>query len=69
MPLYEYKCKNCEEVFEHLSLVHDDLPAECPKCHCKEFTRVPSVGGGFIFIGEGFYATAYPKKETEKSDE
>jgi len=69
MPLYEYKCSSCNEVFEYLSLVHDDLPTECPKCHCKDFVRVPSVGGGFIFIGEGFYETTYKKKSIERVED
>jgi len=33
MPLYEYYCENCEEVFEALrSLSSSDNPVPCPKC-------------------------------------
>jgi len=33
MPLYEYYCENCDEVFETLrSLSASEEPATCPKC-------------------------------------
>ena len=33
MPLYEYYCENCDEVFEALrSVSASDEPSPCPKC-------------------------------------
>ncbi|MFZ2445335.1 MAG: zinc ribbon domain-containing protein [Syntrophobacteraceae bacterium] len=31
MPLYEYKCRECGNVFERLVIGRDEL-VECPKC-------------------------------------
>lgn len=69
MPIYEYKCQQCQEVFEYLQLTHDDLPGKCPKCECTELVRVPSVGGGFIFIGEGFYETLKRKNRPKEEQD
>ena len=36
MPLYEYYCENCDDVFEALrSVSASDEPAPCPKCGAK----------------------------------
>ena len=40
MPLYEYYCENCGEVFEALrSVSASDKPAPCPKCD-REAERI-----------------------------
>ncbi len=31
MPLYEYRCKECGNVFERL-LIGESEPVECPRC-------------------------------------
>ena len=38
MPIYEFKCKKCETVFDFL-FMPSDLATKCPKCgetHTKE---------------------------------
>jgi putative FmdB family regulatory protein len=32
MPIYEYKCENCNHAFEKLVFTGDDEGVECPKC-------------------------------------
>lgn len=32
MPLFEYRCKKCGHVFEHLAAHASDHPKRCPKC-------------------------------------
>jgi putative FmdB family regulatory protein len=32
MPIFEYKCKECEEKFDHLVLSANQAPPVCPKC-------------------------------------
>lgn len=32
MPLYEFKCKNCQEEFESLKKFSDTTLPSCPKC-------------------------------------
>jgi putative FmdB family regulatory protein len=44
MPIYEFKCKKCNERFEAIRPVGDtgrDL--ECPACGAKSPEKVPSV--------------------------
>ena len=52
MPLYEYKCKECEEEFEALVSFKDaDSGIKCPRCDSEKTDRLLSVfsaavGGG-----------------------
>ncbi|MBU0609722.1 MAG: zinc ribbon domain-containing protein [Armatimonadetes bacterium] len=55
MPVYEYQCKRCSNVFEKLvSRDQRDTPGPCPECHCARSQRMMSVfaghtsGGGSI---------------------
>jgi len=32
MPIYEYQCKKCGYIFEHLARTLADIARECPKC-------------------------------------
>jgi len=42
MPIYEYRCTDCESTFEaFVRPGHDD--AECPSCHGDRLTREMSV--------------------------
>ena len=40
MPLYEYRCKQCEHEFE--ALVLPKLTAECPECQSTDLERLLS---------------------------
>ena len=44
MPLYEFKCSKCGELFE-LLIMNSDETAEmkCPACQCTDFERVISA--------------------------
>ena len=44
MPIYEFKCTQCEEFFEVIVMGSgDDKEIDCPKCKSKEFQRVVST--------------------------
>lgn len=58
MPLYEYRCDNCNHVFEKFHEV-GGLPGPCPKCGGPPRRIFTSVG--LIFKGSGFHATDYRK--------
>lgn len=32
MPIYDYKCQDCEHEFHKLQSVHSEVTLECPKC-------------------------------------
>ncbi len=43
MPIYEFKCSQCEEFFEVIVRASDDdTSVACPKCKSTEFERVVS---------------------------
>ena len=54
MLTYEYRCTQCEHVFDCLQRVGDAAPA-CPKCGSP--TRKVFSSVGLIFKGKGFYST------------
>ena len=41
MPLYQYKCQDCETDFEMLVNRGDEV--ECPKCQSKDLDKQPSM--------------------------
>jgi putative FmdB family regulatory protein len=65
MPTYEYKCSECEEVFEVFQKITDDPLKTCQVCG-GELKRLISGGMGVIFKGSGFYTTDY-KNSAHKS--
>ncbi|MGB5984925.1 MAG: zinc ribbon domain-containing protein [Desulfobacterales bacterium] len=44
MPIFEFKCQDCQRVFEELVLRDDDPPARCPACGRGDICRVLSSG-------------------------
>jgi putative FmdB family regulatory protein len=69
MPTYEYKCLECDEVFEEFQKITDPPVTQCKKCGGK-VKRLISGGSGLLFKGSGFYITDYRsdsyKKEASK---
>ena len=54
MPLYDYKCKQCDKRFEIEQSIHDDPKTKCSECD-GEIVRLISGGVGISFKGSGFY--------------
>lgn len=52
MPIFEYQCQECREIFESLQLSRDrEEDTECPHCGSDQTERIVStfatgVGGG-----------------------
>ena len=42
MPIFEYKCKVCGEVFDHLVLSKNQQPPVCPKCGAENPAKLVS---------------------------
>ena len=59
MPIYEYRCKNCDNLFNMLQNHNDDEP-DCPVCG-SEVMRIFSPIG-LRFKGFGFHSTDYGKR-------
>ena len=60
MPIYEYKCPQCGNVFSSIQRpsVGVDLSCVCPKCF-QPAEKILSVPAPPNFVGPGFYATDY----------
>jgi len=45
MPMYDFRCKNCDEVFEELVFTSDtpDEEIKCPKCGKNKSERLLSA--------------------------
>ena len=67
MPTYEYKCSQCEELFEFFQKMSDEPIKTCPVCN-GELNRLISGGMGVIFKGSGFYTTDYKNKSHKTFD-
>ncbi len=65
MPTYEYRCLSGHK-FDLFQSMSDEPDAECPQCG-ERGERLLSGGAGFIFKGEGFYATDYRSEEYKKA--
>ncbi len=59
MPLYEYRCSNCGNVFEKIQSFNAPEHLECPKCagRSERLLSAPAIQ----FKGSGFYLTDYGK--------
>lgn len=58
MPIYEYRCKDCNHQFEALLLSKEPEPTECPACQSHEVARKVSASS-FQLNGTGWYQTDY----------
>lgn len=55
MPLYTYRCNECDHEFQARQRMVDDPLTECPICGGSVRRIVSSVG--VVFKGSGFYVT------------
>jgi putative FmdB family regulatory protein len=53
MPIYEFKCLGCGNVFEFLKLKKESEEAamKCPKCKSEEVERILSTVNAFVSSG------------------
>ena len=60
MPIYEYRCKQCGEVFEAFQKINDSPLSECRFCRGKVEQLISHTS--FQLKGSGWYLTDYAKK-------
>ena len=79
MPIYVYRCSNCNFEFEHNQKFSDPHLKRCPECGKLTLNKV-FTPATVIYKGSGFYSTdhrsssgstpaASPKKKEEKNPE
>lgn len=61
MPLRDYKCESCGEVWEELRRDQSD-PETCKQCGAEKPKRLVSTSTGFILKGNGWFASDYKGK-------
>jgi putative FmdB family regulatory protein len=70
MPIYEYRCKECEHEVESLQKLSDPPLVTCPACGKPALQKLVSAAG-FQLKGSGWYVTDFRggaggAKKTEK---
>jgi len=67
VPIYEYRCPDCEYTFELKQSMKDDAVAACEKCG-KSVGRIISAPA-IMFKGSGWYITDYSDKMKPPTEE
>jgi putative FmdB family regulatory protein len=71
VPIYEYKCNQCEHLFEILQKISDGPAKTCPECGEDSLRKLVSAAA-FRLKGTGWYETDFkdkkPEKETKKTN-
>jgi putative FmdB family regulatory protein len=62
VPIYEYKCSKCNEVFEAFQKISDLPLTECKFCGSKVEQLISQTS--FQLKGSGWYLTDYAKKSS-----
>ena len=65
MPLYEYKCKNCNKTFEVLQKINSEPLEKCIHCNGKVEKLISA--SSFQLKGSGWYLTDYKNKSKPDS--
>ena len=70
MPIYDYKCSNCDYKLEVIQKISDKPKVVCPKCNKKSLKKLISAPS-FRLKGGGWYETDFKtgsKKNLVQSD-
>ncbi len=62
MPIYEYKCPQCNDVFEEWVKSHAQT-AECPNCKAEAVQIISNTT--FVLKGGGWYVTEYGNRKND----
>jgi putative FmdB family regulatory protein len=65
MPIYEFECPDCDELFERLQKLSDPDPTVCPTCG-KGRVKRRLTAPAFRLAGSGWYETDFKKDGDKK---
>jgi putative FmdB family regulatory protein len=68
MPIYEYRCIQCEYRLEKLQKMNDIPLKECPNCHQSSLKKLISAAA-FKLKGKGWYETDFKKSNDKKIEQ
>lgn len=57
MPIYEYSCKECKQIFEDWQKDYEEHEIPCPVCGGSASRLISSTS--FVLKGGGWYASGY----------
>jgi len=60
MPIYEFRCKKCQNQIEVYQKISDKPPTRCKKCGGRLEKQISRTS--VQFKGEGWYVTDYARK-------
>ena len=66
MPIYEYRCQDCNHEFERMQKFSDPPVAVCPTCDGSVQKLISR--SAFHLKGSGWYVTDYGRNEGQKSE-
>lgn len=61
MPIYEYRCPDCQHQFEVIQKMSDDPVTVCPECGKQQVKKMISQSS-FVLKGGGWYKDHYGLK-------
>ena len=65
MPIYEYKCRKCGTVSEHIQKFSDDPLTDCGDCGCAgALEKLMSLSAFPFERAQGWYVTDYGRRKT-----
>lgn len=65
MPIYEFECAACGNIFDRLQKISDPDPDACPQCGKKKVHRRVTAPA-FRLAGSGWYETDFKKAGDKK---
>lgn len=68
MPIYEYKCTQCEHELEKLQKISEPLLTDCPECGKLALKKKISAAG-FRLKGNGWYETDFKNGGQKKASD
>ncbi len=63
MPIYEYRCNDCQQLFEEWQKGFEDREMFCPVCGGTSSRLISN--SAFVLKGSGWYVTDYCKAQPE----
>lgn len=66
MPIYEYRCQECQQIFEQWQRDFNDQDKSCPVCGGKSQRQISNTS--FVLKGSGWYVTDYCNKTGKSGD-
>ena len=67
MPIYSYKCNNCEKIFDKFEKIGGKDKIFCTDCNSEALRIFSPVG--IVFKGKGFYSTDYGSKSSKMASD